>query len=72
MQQSPHMCRFSMGTFPLGDRYFLRPVAPAEPRQSVLKHPRRMLKQVLIFRAFRANVEAHLLLMKCPIHEELV
>ena len=38
-------------------------------RKSVLKHSRRMLEEILIFGAFCAKIEAHLLLMKCPIHE---
>src|SRR5215467_14447410 len=69
MQQSPRLCFFSVDFLPLGDRNFLRPVAAPAPRKSVLKHPRLMLEEILIFGAFCANIEAHLLLMKCPIHE---
>ena len=64
MQQSPRLCFVSVNSLPLGDRNLLCPVATPEPRKSVLKHSRRMLEQILIFGAFCANIETHLLLMK--------
>jgi hypothetical protein len=69
MQQSPLLCFLSVDSLPLGDRNFFCPVATPEPRESVLQDSRRMLEQILTFGAFCANIEAHLLLMKCPIHE---
>ena len=55
-------------SLPLGDRNFICSIAATAPRKSVLKHPRLMLEEILIFGAFCANIEPHLLLTKCPIH----
>ena len=69
MQKSSLLRFFSVNSLPLGNRNFLCPVTTPAPRKSVLEDSRRMLEQVLVFGAFCANIEAHLLLMKCPIHE---
>ena len=69
MQQYSRPLFFYVDPLPLGDRNFLCPVATPKPRKSVLQHSRRMLEQMLIFGAFCASIETHLLLVKCPIRE---
>ena len=57
-----------MDSFPLGDGNLLSPVAAPKPYELILQHSCRMLEQILVLRAFCANIKPHFRPMNCPIH----
>ncbi len=69
MQQSLRLGFFSVDSLPFRDRNFLRPVGASSPGKAILEHSGRVREQILVLGAFRANIEAHLRLMMCPVHK---
>jgi hypothetical protein len=67
MQQMSRLSLSSIDSFPLGDRNFLRAVAPSESHKSILKHLCLMIEEILVFCTFGPNIKSHFGLMKCPI-----
>lgn len=67
VQQPSCLSLFSINSFPLGDRNFLRAVAASESRKSILEYSCLMIAEVLVFCAFGPNIKSHFGLVKRPV-----